>query len=407
MVGLRCAGPTLLVLVLLAGCNGESAGVKQARDLLPLGKAQEALDKLGSDKTPEAHYLRAVSLMRLNLRDAAADELQKALEQKPDDKKYLGFQLRLQLEANAATGGAEEVDRIIQLHEADKASPALALFATTAYARRGNAKSALEAFRTAVALSDAIPEMFPEMLAYSLHAKLPTEAKTILDKLDKLGPGDKLLAKQRVATLILLKQNEEAVRLAKSIYAEEQSQDAALFYANALSRSDANADRDQILLQLRHRFAGNRDLLTLYCGYLVRSGRLDQAVIEIDGEISRTPDKSEKYALAQLAIGFPLEAGQPDIAEAQVKKYQTALGDPLLVEFYDGRIAHARRDYATATTKLGHVLQAGNADPRVAMLSQQAAMWLEIVQGDQRMSDHLKTAAEGAKKSAAKVDEKK
>ncbi|MBI5757777.1 MAG: hypothetical protein HZA46_04590, partial [Planctomycetales bacterium] len=287
------------------------------------------------------------------------------------------------------------------------ASPALALFATTAYARRGNAKSALEAFRTAVALSDAIPEMFPEMLAYSLHAKLPVEAKTILDKLDKLGPGDKLLAKQRVATLILLKQNEAAVRLAKSIYAEEQSQDAALFYANALSRSDANADRDQILLQLRHRFAGNRDLLTLYCGYLVRSGRLDQAVIEIDGEISRTPDKAEKYALAQLAIGFPLEAGQPDIAETQVKKHQATLGDPLLVEFYDGRIAHARRDYATATTKLGHVLQVGNDDPRVAMLAQQAAMWLEIVQGDQRMADHLKTAAEEAKKSAAKVDEKK
>jgi Flp pilus assembly protein TadD len=406
-VGLRCAGPTLLVLVLLAGCNGESTGVKQARNLLPLGKPQEALDKLGSEKKPEAHYLRAVSLLRLNLREAATDELQKALELKPDDKKYIALQLRLQLEANAATGGAEEVDRIIQLHEADKASPALALFAATAYARRGNAKSALDAFRTAVALSDAIPEMFPDMLAYSLHAELPAEAKTILDKLDKLGPGDKLLAKQRVATLLLLKQHEEAVRLAKSIYADEQTEDAALFYSRALSRSEANADRDQIMLQLRHRFSGNRDLLTMYCGYLVASTRLDSALTEIDGEFNRTRDKEDRYHLAQLAIGFPLESGQPDIAATQVKKYQAALGDPLLVEFYDGRIAHVRRDYATATSKLSHVLQAGNEDPRLTMLARQAAMWLEIVQGDQRMAEHLKSAAEEAKKSAAKVDEKK
>lgn len=381
--------------VCIVGCNREGTGVKQARDLLPLGKPQEALDKLGSDKTPEACYLRSVSLYRLNLREAAVEELHQALRQKPDDSKYLGFQLLLQSQGNEVTGGAEEVDRIIQLYEANKSSPALSLFATTAYARRGNAQAALEAFRTAVALSEAIPELMPEMLAFAVRAQLAAEAKTVLDKLDKLGAGDKPLAKQRVATLLLLKQTDDALRLAKPIYVEEQTEDAALLYAQALAQSSANAERDQTMQSLRTRFLGSRDLLTLHCGYLVRSGRLDAALTELDGEISRTTAKADRQQLVLLAIGFPLEAGNADEAERQLVKYHVQLTDPSLIEFYEARIAHARRDFATAATRLSHVIQVTQDKPEAAALTREAALWLEIVRSDQRIAEQLKkTAAE-------------
>jgi predicted Zn-dependent protease len=396
----------LIVLGLVAGCNSESEGVKQAQKLLPLGKPQEALDKLGSDKTPEAHYLRALSLLRMDLRDAAAAELQKALEQKPDESKYVGLQLRLQMQEHASTGGAEEVDRIIQLHEANKTSPALALFAATAYARRGNARAAGDAFRTAVALSESVPELLPEMLSFALRAEMPAEAKSILDKLDKLGPGDKMLAKQKVATLLLLNENEEALRLARSIYSNEHSEDTALLYARAIARSTANDDRDTTMQSLRNKFPGSRDLLTLHCGYLVRSQRLDKALFEIDVVLGRTISKVDKQALALLAVGFPLEMGNADVAEQQIKRYRAEIGDPLVIDFYEARVAHVRRDFDTAATRLAKLIQSTKDDPQSIALAREAAMWLDIVHGDQRLANALKKATEETKTSTPQESKK-
>jgi hypothetical protein len=134
---------------------------------------------------------------------------------------------------------------------------------------------------------------------------------------------------------------------------------------------------------------------------------MDQAAFEIDVAIGRTIHKPEKQALALLAVGFPLEAGNAVAAEQQLQRHRAEIADVVLIEFYEARVAHLRRDFAAATAKLAHVIQSTRDDPQSLPLAREAALWLEIVQGDQRVAEALKKAAAEAQGPSSSGESKK
>lgn len=398
----RCLLILLLVFTpLLAGCGGDKSAlaVKEARVLLPLGKPQEALDKLSEATSAEGLYLKAVALYNLQLNDAGREQVQKAVNADPNNPKYRAFQLRNQILTDKGKGTA--ADDLLKIYADNKSSSAICLFAATAFGAKGNDRGAVEAFQTAVALSDEAPEFLPEMLIYALRIQLGQEAKTLLTKLEKLGPGDALLARQRIAVLILVNEHAAAIEAAAKLYdSENQSQDTAMLYARALTAAPATPERDKAVEAILKKFPHHDELLAMFTVYLAKSNRMYHAMNFINDAIIKQPKGKDTRALVNVAVDLPLEAGDADLAEKQLELHKSALVPPSLFGFYQARVYYLKQDYEKAVAEFVQVLEAGREnDPIKRAIALRAELWLRQVQFDQRVMERLRKATEDAKDS--------
>ena len=371
--------------------------MQQALELLPIGKPQEALDILKNENSAEGHYLKALALYRLELRDAAKEQLDKAMAKAPNNLKYHGFMLRMSLmnENDGATSDKlVQLDELLQMYEQNKSSGAIALFGATGFAKKGDVPSAMKAFRTSVALSDEIPEFLPEMLIFAMRGQMGPEALTVLEKLEKRNPNDPILARQRVGVLLMLKEYDDAIRNARDIYKrEKESEDSAMLYGRALASAPGTAERDKALQGVIQRYPAQEQLLLLQATYLARSNRLDQAVKMLNKVIDGKPG-DEKYSLLHIAIDLPLEAGNAEIAEQQIDRYRSLIKPPLLMTYYEGRLQMVRKDYKAATATLTKVVEAGKDNTQGSLaLAKEALIWLQQIQYNQQVSNAMQKAA--------------
>jgi tetratricopeptide (TPR) repeat protein len=386
------AGLAVVCLCLLwlgRGRRGPSPEVEKARVSLQVNEPQVAYDKLVADESAEAHYLRAVALNRLKQRKAAHEQIRKALDQEPDNPKYQGFEWLIDL--LEGTPGA--ADKIIALYDRNRSSGAIALFATLAYLTKKDVKSSVAAFNGALTMSADAPEHMFEMLNHALNTgrtsdaqhlferleqlrpddvgflkemlqlatrrQVAKAAESLLARLETLAPNDVELEKLRVEVLLLTDHKEEAVQAAGRIY-RRNSQDlqAAESYAQALAQAKPTPERDQVFVDLTKAFPKSIEILAKYALYLTRSDRLPEALTLLNGALRQTLVPSGRSYLMQAAIILPLDAGNPERAEEQVKRHRRELRDPNLVTYYEGRILALRKDYDGALGKFRQVLDA-------------------------------------------------
>lgn len=396
---------------LLAGCGHKpSEGVVRAKVLLPTGRPQEAIDQLGSEDTPESHYLRYIALTLLELNDTASAELDKAVQQDPKNVNYRALQLSLKMQATKSdSDAAPTIDEILKLYQANPSSSTVALCAMTAHARKKDAAAAMSAFRTSVALSDQVPELLPMLLNRALNAQMPLELQTLMEKLDKISPNDPLLAQQRIAVMLVINKADEAVRLAKEFYQKENSSEgSAVLYAKALSSMAAAPDRDRVMEEIVRRYPRNLNILNLYSTYLAKSGRLPQAVEFLDQTVSQMPPDSKNMTM-HLAIALPFTFKDAKLAEAELNRYRSFITEPLYVQYYEARLMHLHKDYAGAMAAYKKVVEAAK-DNRLASqaFAYEALVQMRQAQIDQGTSDNLQRAADimsppPAKQSDSKV----
>lgn len=390
---------TLCLALLLAGCGGNKTNesVQQAKHLLAVGKPQEALDKLAEDYSAEALFVKSVALNRMDLKDAGAEQIQKAIALNPGEARYRAYQLRLQLQA----GNDQAADEILSIYDNHKSSAAIALAAAFAYAQKHKPEEASQTLKASIALSDASPEFLPDMLILALRAQMGPEAQTALAKIEKLGPGDPALARQRIATLMMVNEMDAAVRQARELYIkEDRTEQAARLYARALSSAPATAERDKALEEVLQRYPREDELVVMYVSYLAKSKRLTQAIEYLDKSIEKFPAGS-KDLLRNVAVNLPLEMEDADTAEEQLRKYRASIRQPLLLELYDGRILLLRKDYGKALATFAAVMEAGKNDEGGSRaLVAEAYKWLRQADYEKRLSDAIQKQADEAKTEA-------
>jgi len=382
-------------LVFLSGCGGgdqSAEAIRKARVALPLGKPQEAIDQLANATGAEALYLKAVALHNLQLVDASRDQLKKALELDRDNPKYRAFQLRNQLLEQQGQGKA--ADELLAIYEQHQSSSAIALFAASAYSAKGDAAKAVQAFQTSVALSEEAPEFLPEMLIYALRAQLGNDAKTVLAKLEKLGPTDPTVARQRVAVLVLVGDSEGAIRSAEALFQRERtSLDAALLYMRALTSAPATPSVEKSMNELLALFPQDDELVGMYAGYLARHERLTEAVDLVNTAIAKAPKGKDVRPLVNIAVDMPLEQGNADLAEAQIKRHQSQLTPPILLRYYQARLLYLREDHDAAAKMLVEVVkERDDPDPIKRAIVGRAMIWIQQVR---EMAERLRKSSEG------------
>lgn len=383
---------------LFAGCGYKpSAAVVRAKVLLPSGRPQEAIDQLGSEDTPPAHYLRYVALTQLELSETAAAELDKAVQQDPNNVNYRALQLAIKLQATKVDSDAAAiVDEILKLYQENQSSATVALAAMIAHARKREVAASMSAFRASVALSDQIPELLPLLLNRALTAQLPVESQTLMDKLDKISPDDPLLAQQRIAVMMVINKIDEAVRLAKEFYQKENgSEGSAVLYAKAMSAMAAAPDRDRTMEEIVRRYPRNLNILNMYSTYLAKSGRLPQAVEFLDQTVSQMPPDSKNMTM-HLAVALPFAFKDAKLAEAVLNRYRSFITEPLYLQYHEARLKHIQKDYAGAMAGYKQVVEAAAKDGGIKgrTFAYEALTQMRQVQIDQAAPGALRQAAD-------------
>lgn len=360
----------------LAGCSqGPSEEVLKARQLLPVGESQAAIDALGAEETPEALYLKAVALNRLDLRDAAIDKLAQAEKKAPAELKYHIYRLVLVADPKSA-------DEVIKAHVEHKSSAALCLFASWGYAQKGDLNAAVEALKTAITLSSEIPELMPDMLKFAISSELPEQAMAILDKLEQMKPNDPKLRQRRIVVLTLLKESQKAATLAKVDFEAGDSKDPTL-YMRTLVASEPTPENDKLIVGLLNQFPGNPELITQYSQYLARTNRVPEAVSFLESAAATAQKEALKSVWLKASILLPLEARNGAVAAQQLKKHRAAIKEPLQATLFEGRIAFLNRELDTAATKLRSVIEeAKNLPEPQRQLANEAYVWLLEVEHD-------------------------
>jgi tetratricopeptide (TPR) repeat protein len=308
----------VLLAGLLAGCGSSkpSPQVEEAKRLLQRDQPQEALDLLEAEQSAEGRYVKAVSLSRLKMRDAAREQVAAALEQKPKNLKYRGLDLKLRLEQ----GGSNEEAELIELHAEHPSSSAIAYYAYSALETQAarhaqqqrrdeserSRRAALAALQSAITLSADVPELQREMLEFAMKHGLTDGVQRLIASLQKVSPDDPELVKNHVAALLFADQPQAALEVARTFYRNSNFNDvSAVIYATALSQAEAGSESDRQFEELtkRHRF--NADVTSRYAVYLTRSQRFEQAVQELKRGIDTQPNEEAREMLNRLAAALP------------------------------------------------------------------------------------------------------
>ena len=401
----------LLLLAALPGCGGErlSPAALAARTALRLARPQEALDKLSEgagDSTPPGHFLRACALEQLERIDAAKAEIKLALDAAPKNPKYQGYALRLRL----FDGDETAIEPLLELYNQNSSSGAVSLYAIYAFqakhvqqrseeklrAARVQLSNAQAALTTALKLSGEIPEHHRELLGMAVWFEQPDDAIKLVEALLKEDSQNPELLRDRVKVLLMAKRPGETISAASALYKQQdRTEVASVEFANTLNRLPPSPVVMREYESLRESFPTNTAILMRHCWSLGKAGRSAEACEELAKAFHQQTDPRRRRTLAQSAIAIPLETGDADTADQQLKIFRKEIRDDQLIAYFEGQIAALRKDYETSVSKMQDVVNIfrtdSNASPELARIAlghiQQALI-------EQQLAEQIRKAAE-------------
>jgi hypothetical protein len=144
------------------------------------------------------------------------------------------------------------------------------------------------------------------------------------------------------------------------------------------------------------------DIVMNFALYLTRSQRLADGVVVLTSAIEQQTDAKRQQQLVDVAITLPLEAGDARLAEEQLQKYRSGIGDPVALDYFEGRLLFLKKDHAGALEKLRTVLEAHKdaVGPRRRYASE-ALLWTQIILRDKGLATKLEQAVEALKQQPA------
>lgn len=401
---------TLMLLFVLPGCGEKLSPMALAsRKELQFGRPKEALDKLSEgsgDSTAEGHYLRACALEQLDRNDAAKGEIKLALDADPKNPKYKGFSLRMKL----FEGDESAIDALLELHDQNPSSAAVALYATFAFqakhvrqrsemklrAARVQLGNAQKALKTALTLAGEIPEAHRELLGMAVWFEQPDDALRLVDALLREDPDNVEFLRDRVKILLLAKQSANTISAAATLYKRlERTEAAAVEFADTLNRLPPSPAVMEQYKTLRESFPANTAILLRYCWSLGKAGRSEEACEELAKAFEQQTDPRRRRMLARSVIAIPLEAGDADITAEQLKKFRNEIGDAQMVAYFEGQLAWLRKDFAGSVAKMQDVVNFYRTDANTSPELARVAMGrIQRALLETELADQVRKAAE-------------
>lgn len=424
-----CAIVGLLVIVMIVNRGGKSpsAKVEQARKMLQINRPRLAIEALAKEDSAEGHYLKAVALQAIGQHGAAREQITEALGIAPAETKYQGYDLVLKL----SSGKQAAVDELIKMYEVGKSSPGIAFFATRAFMQRKppEIRSALQAFGLAVTLIDDTPEfsfsalhfaidglqqeaaggkeesltekvataermlekieqvapkdvdLLKELLTWAIRGKLADSAQRLLARISELKPNSPEITELKVMVELMLKRPEAAISAAQQAISEHPGEPTLdLMLAEAAWQSTPSPEHEKILTDLVAKHPENPEFVAKLALYLTKSKRLKDAVAVVNQALSVTKGGEQRAALLKLAVGIPLEANEPVLAEQQVNRFKAEFHNSNIVDYFEGRVLFLKKDFPAAKLRFQKVLanqQISNESER--MLASECLIWQQRI----------------------------
>gem|GEM_PF-632149 len=388
----------------------------KARPLLQRSLNELPLDALseldGTSAPPENRYLKAIALDRLQRHEAANAEIRLAIEDAPDNPKYKAYELKLRLFAR----DRDSLDQLIELNRDYASIGAVALLATYGFQAKGvllEAENKPEAaayhqqrkeqtLSTALTLSKEIPELYPELLQFTLRESRHEDSLRLIDELLGFDPDHLELRNEKVKLLIAVKRIDDAVRLAETLYEETGStKQGAEYLAAILAQSSDNPRHKQRLQRLIDLYPFSTQIPSRFATYLTRTGHLAEAQELLARSMEKHSDPKDREALVFAAITLPLEVNAPDAAEETLRKYRLQLKDPLLVDYFEARILYLRKRHSEAVRRMLKIVDAGKAtDGGSRQLATEALNWVRTILADKVLAEQMQLVIDASQKSA-------
>lgn len=430
MLGLLACG---LILGGTTGCRSQAptAQVETARRHLQLNRPRLAVEALVKEDSAEGHYLKAVALQTLGEKAAARDQIGEALSIDSEEPKYRGYEALLDLNA----GKKEAAQKLMDLYDTRPSSPALAFFATRAYVEKGDVKSALRSFKLGLTLIDEAPEFMYQALQHAVVTEQADIARQLLEKLQQAAPQDvdflrdllnvavraKLVEPARhlleqitavtpdaadlpelqIKMELLLDRSETALTIAHQTLQKSPNDPAIeILLAEALLRAEQKPERERELAQLAARHPENPHYLRRHVLYLAKSKRLPEGLNLINQAIARAKVPTVRATLLNMAIRIPLEEGDATLAEQQLNLHRAALSNPLVADYFMGRILYLKRDYLGAVERFQKVIESPTVEESEAgrLLRAECTSWQQQIISTQTNKERLRQAQEELKK---------
>lgn len=388
----------------------------EARPLLQRSLNEQALDALsaldGASAPPENRYLKAIALDRLQRYEAANAEIRLAIEDVPENPKYKAYELKLRLFAR----DRDSLDQLIELNRDYASIGAVALLATYGFQAKAvllsteNKPEAAtyhnqrreQTLSTALTLSKEIPELYPELLQFTLREKRHEDALRLVDELLAFDPDHLELKDEKVKLLIALKRVDDAVKLAEILYKETGStKPGAEYLAAIVAQASDKSEHKQMLQRLMDLYPFSTQIPSRFATYLTRTGHLDKAQELLAESLEKHSDDRNKEALVFAAITLPLEVNAADQAEEMLRKYRLQLKDPLLVDYFEARILYLRKRHSDAVRRMLNIVEAAKADGGGSrQLAAEALNWVQTILADKVLAEQMELVIEASKKSA-------
>lgn len=415
-----------------AGCRSKAptAQVEKARRHLQLNRSRLAVEALVKEDSAEGHYLKAVALQTLGEKAAARDQIGEALSIEPEEPKYRGYEALLDLNA----GKKEAAQKLIDLFDARPSSPALAFFATRAYVEKGDIKGALRSFRLGLTLIDEAPEFMYQALQHAVVSEQADIAKQLLVKLEQAAPKDadflrdllnvavraKLvepaqhlmdqitvltpeapdLPELKIKMELLLDRPEVALATAhQTLQKAPDDTNIQILLAETLLRAEPKPEREQELAGLAAKHPENPHFLRRHVLYLAKAKRLPEGLKLINQAIAKAKAPTVRATLLNMAIRIPLEEGDAPLAEQQLNLHRSALSNPLVAEYFMGRILYLKRDYLGAVERFQKVIESPTVEESEAgrLLRAECTSWQQQIIATQTNKERLRKAQEELK----------
>ena len=388
----------------------------EARPLLQRSLNEQALDALsaldGTSAPPENRYLKAIALDRLQRYEPANAEIRLAIEDAPENPKYKAYELKLRLFAR----DRDSLDQLIELNRDYASIGAVALLATYGFQAKAvllSAENKPEAatyhnqrkeqtLSTALTLSREIPELYPELLQFTLREQRHEDALRLVDELLAFDPDHLELRNEKVKLLIALKRIDDAVKLAELLYKETGStKQGAEYLAAIVAQASDNSEHKKMLERLMNLYPLSTQIPSRFATFLTRTGHLPEAQELLAEALEKHSDERTKEALVFAAITLPLEVNAPDEAEATLRKYRGQLKDPLLVDYFEARILYLRKHHSEAVRRMLKIVDAGRAEGGGSrQLAAEALAWVRTILADKVLAEQMQLVIETSRKSA-------
>ena len=379
--------------------------IESARRFLQISRNEDALEMLSvvddGDAPAEYHYLKAITLDRLNRSEPANAEIARAIRQEPGNSRYKGLELRFRLMAREKSA----MDQLIELNREYASVAAVALFSTYGFQAKalllqstGNPKAAqyhhsrkTQTLDTALTLRADIPELHPELMRFARKNKRPQDALELVNGMLKLDAENLELRSQKVRLLVSAGKPDDAATLSLELYEETgKKKEGAEYVASVLAYASHSDENDSMFEQLLKDFGRNPAVVTKHAVYLARHGQLQAAQKQLSDAMERMKSDDDRETLAFVSISLPLEAQVVDLAEEQMRKHEKHLRDPLLKDYFLARMLYLRERHSEAVQLMLKIVQQGGASNDGSQaLAQEALAWVKQILSDKVLREQM------------------